>query len=122
MTTTLSVAALLALAACPARSAPRDVPAVITNPGAESHAELVRVVSGALRGAAVTIADDALTTDSTLIIERARPRDAAGRPLGGRDRGRPEHFRLVRNASRCVLVRERSGERWTLASATCSPR
>jgi len=98
------------------------VPAVITNPTAESRAELSRVVSGALDGVTVTIADDALTREDTLIIERAVRRDAQGRPLTGRDTGRPERFRLVRSGERCVLVHERTGRRWTLESTTCSPR
>jgi len=113
---------LLALAACHPRPAARDVPAVITNPTAESRAELSRVVSGALDGVAVTIADDALTREDTLIIERAVRRDAQGRPLTGRDTGRPERFRLVGSGERCVLVHERTGRRWTLESTTCSPR
>jgi hypothetical protein len=120
--TVLTVAGMLYLAACRTRSAQRDVPAVITNPTAESRAEILRLVSGALNGAPLTIADDALPRDSTLIIEHARPRNADGVPLTGRDIGRPEQFRLMQNGSRCVLVHERSGQRFTLASATCSPR
>jgi hypothetical protein len=100
----------------------RDVPAVVTNPTPESLAELARVVSGALDGAPVTIADDALTREDTLIVERTVRRDAQGRPLTGRDSGRPEHFRLVRSGGRCVLVQERTGRRWTLESTTCSRR
>lgn len=118
----LTVAGLLCLAACATVSAQRDVPAVITSPSPASRAELVRVVTRALNGAPPTIADDALTRESALIIERARARGADGAPLTGRDTGRPEHFRLVKNGSRCVLVHERSGKRFTLASATCSPR
>jgi hypothetical protein len=114
-------AGAVALAACPKGSPQHDLPAVLTNPTPESHAELVRLVSGALNGASVTIADDALTRDSLLIIERARPRDAEGHPLVGRETERPERFRLVKNGARCVLVRESTGERWVLASATCSP-
>jgi hypothetical protein len=117
-----AVAAALAAAACAAHSLPKDVPAVITRPTAESRAELVRVVSRALGGAPVTLADDALTADGTLIVERAPHRDALGRPVSGRETGRPEHFRLVQDGSRCVLVHERSGQRFTLESATCSPR
>jgi hypothetical protein len=109
------------LAACPKGSSQHDLPAVLTNPTPQCHAELVRLVSGALNGASVTIADDALTRDSVLIIERARPRDAEGRPLVGRETGRPERFRLVKNGARCILVHEGTGERWVLASATCSP-
>ena len=112
--------AALFLAACATISG-RDLPAVLTNPTAETRAALARAVSGALHGAPVTLADDALTRDTTLIIERARPRTPDGVPLSGRERGRPEHFRLVKNGSRCVLVHERTGERWTLPAATCAP-
>jgi hypothetical protein len=119
--TALTVAGLLGLAACATVSPQRDVPAVIASPTPESRAELLRVVSRALNGAPVTIADDALTHDSALIIERARARGADGAPLTGRDTGKPEHFRLVKSGSRCVLVHERTGKRYPLASASCSP-
>ena len=108
-----TVAGMLSLAACATVSAGRDVPALITTPTAESRAELRRVVSRALNGASLTIADDALTRDSVLIIERALS--------SGREMGRPEHFRLVKNGARCVLVHERTGKRVTLASAGCAP-
>jgi hypothetical protein len=119
--TVLAVAVMLALAGCATANTRPDLPAVLTNPTAESRAELARRVSGVLHGAPITIADDALTRDSTLIIERTRPRTADGVPLSGRETGRPEHFRLVKNGSRCVLVHERTGKRWTLKAATCSP-
>jgi hypothetical protein len=111
---------MLWLAGC--AHAAHDVPALITNPTAESRAELLRLVSRALNGASLTIADDALTRDSTLIIERARVRDASGVPLTGRDTGRPERFRLVKNGTRCVLVHEGSGRRWALSSTACAVR
>jgi hypothetical protein len=104
------------------RASPPDVPAVLTHPDERSRAELARVVKRALGGAAATLADDALTADGTLVIQRATHRDAQGRPLDGRELGRPERFRLVRAGARCVLVHERTGRRWRLASATCSPR
>lgn len=116
------VAASLALTACHARAGPRDVPAVVTRPTAESRAELALVVARALNRPSVTLAEDALTVDGTLILERTRRRDAQGRPLDGRESARPERFRLVQNGARCVLVHERTGRRWALASATCSPR
>ena len=115
------MAGLLCLAACAKLSPQSDLPAVITSPNPKSRAELVRVVRQALNGAPLTIADDALTRDSTLIIERAPARGAEGAPLGGRDSGRPEHFRLVQNGSRCVLVHEASGKRFTLPSVSCWP-
>ena len=119
--TVLAAAALLGLAACATATGRPDLPALLTNPTAESRAELVRAVSGALHGAPITLADDALTRDSTLIIERTRPRTANGVPLSGRETGRPEHFRLVKNGTRCVLVHEDTGKRRTLKAATCSP-
>lgn len=121
MPTRLALAAgWLALLACQTRSALQEVPALITEPSAESRAELVRVLGLALHGAPLTIAEDALTRDSTLIIEPVRPRDASGVPLSGRELGRPERFRLLKSGSSCVLVQESSGRRWTLTSTTCS--
>jgi hypothetical protein len=117
-----AVVGLLAAAACPVRPGPADVPAVLVNPTAECRAELARVASSALNGAPVTLADDALVRADELIVQRAPHRDSEGRPLDGRETGRPEHFRLVRNDSRCVLVQESTGRRWTLTSADCSPR
>ena len=79
-------------------------------------------MSSDLNGAPVTLADDALTRDSLLIIERAHPRDANGVPLSGRDLDKPEHFHLVKMGERCELVHERTGKRTTLASTTCLPK
>jgi len=109
------------LCACTSSVAQPAVPAIIDKPTAESRAELARVVSEALNGARVTLADDALTRESVLIIERAHPRDANGVTLSGRDFGRPEHFRLVKMGEHCALVHERTGKRTTLASTTCEP-
>jgi hypothetical protein len=98
------------------------VPAVLTNPAEQSRAELLRVVSEAMNGASVVIADAALTTDDTLIIEPAARRDAPNMNLGGRETRRPNHFRLIMRGSQCVLLHMETGRRWTLTSATCSPR
>jgi hypothetical protein len=122
VTCAVSVAGTLLVAGCHPRLAPPDVPAVLTSPTAQSRVELVRVVSAAMNGASVTVADDALTADGTLIVERAQHRGAKDMNLSGRETGRPEHFRLVKSGSRCVLVHQETGRRWTLESATCSPR
>ncbi len=112
----------LSLAACATVPPTRDVPAVITSPTPKSSAELVRVVREALHGAPVLVADDALTRESTLIIERAPARAPDGTPLSGRDLDRPHHFHLVKNGTRCVLVQERSGRRFALTDATCAAK
>ena len=113
---------MLLLAGCHLRVAPADAPAVLTSSSAESHAELVRVVSAAMNGAPVTIAASALTDDDVLIVERAQRQGEKDMNLGGRETGRPHHFRLVKSGSRCVLVHQETGRRWTLESVTCSAR
>jgi hypothetical protein len=107
------------LAGCGALPAQQEVAALISTPDAASRAELERTIREALNGAPLTLADDALTRESTLTIERARARDAQGAPLDGRDPGRPEHFRLLKVGSDCVLVHERSGQRFKLAHTRC---
>lgn len=113
------ICAFLVSPACNTLSAEEDLPALITNPTPQSRAELQRVVTGALHGAPVTLADDALTRDSLLIIERKQQRDLQDRPLAGREFGRPMQFRLVITGSHCVLVQEPDGKRWELAETTC---
>ena len=122
MTRELTIAGMLLLSTCGTWSAQRDVPAVIANPTPQSRAELLRTVREALNGVPVTIAEDALSHDSTLIVEHAEPRDERGLPLNGRATGKPEQFQLVKHGSRCELVHQRTGKRFTLVSATCSPR
>ena len=107
------------LSACASSQAQEGVPAVITNPTAESRAELQHAVSSALQGAPVTLADDALTNTSSLIIDRTAARDAVGRRLNGRELGRPEQFRLLKQGNQCVLVHENSGKRQVLESVRC---
>jgi hypothetical protein len=117
-----SIGAALLVAGCAQRKAPPEVPAVLTSPDGQSRAELLRVVSEAMNGAPVTLADAALTTDDTLIVEPAARRDATDMNLGGRETRRPAHFRLFMRGSQCVLAHMETGRRWILTSATCSPR
>ena len=78
------------------------------------------MVRGALGGAAVTLADDALTTSNMLSLEHANPRDLEGRPFNGRERSRPETFELFKRGRRCVLVRTKNGHAWTLRHTQCA--
>jgi len=111
---------LLSTAGCETPNAAEPEPAVLTNLNAESRAELNRVVSEALNGTPVRLAADALTHESVLIVDRVRPRDTDGLPLDGRALGKPEHFRLVKQASHCILIQERTTRRWILKSAQCA--
>ncbi len=103
---------LLALCACKTDAVRAEVPAHVIDPTPDSHAELVQVVSNALGGRSVTIADDALTQGSMLII--------GPKYLTGRDLGKPEQFRLVLNGSACVLVHLGSDARYALTKTICA--
>jgi hypothetical protein len=110
------------LSTCASGFAQPETLAIIDRPTQESRAELAQAVSEGLNGAPVTLADDALTRDSRLIIEKAHPRDASGVPLSGRDRDKPEIFRLVKSGEQCLLLHERTGKRTMLASTRCLPK
>ena len=113
-------AAALTSAACGTLSA-QEQPAVIAAPTAQSRAELARVVSAAMNGQAVTLADDALTRDSVLMLERRTPPGSQGQAATGRTLGAPDEFRLVLRGTRCVLVHAASGREWELAAVRCVP-
>jgi len=111
---------MLTPAACGTLAA-QEQSAVIESPTEGSRAELRRVVSSASNGQPVTLADDALTRDSVLTIERRTPPGPQGRAATGRTLEAPEQFRLVLRGTRCVLVRQADGREWELREATCVP-
>jgi hypothetical protein len=106
--------------ACKTVAAGQDRPAVLSEPVAKGRAEVASSVSAALGGVPVTLADDALTRESTLVLERARRRDPNGLLIQGRERGMPERFDLVKNGSDCLLVHQRTGKRIALHEVACS--
>ena len=93
---------------------------MLSQPSAETHAELIKAVSSALNVPSVTIAADALINDSLLVIERSGVRDADGRRVQGRELGKPEQFQLLLAKKRCVLLHVRTGVRYELAGASCN--
>lgn len=125
----LAALALAALAGCrqtPAQQPGDEVstaerPAVLLGYSTAARQQLERVISDALNGAPVTLGDDAFTRDSELAIERSNMRDVFGSPAQGREMGRPELFKLVKQGSSCVLVHEGTGRRWVLGWAKCRP-
>jgi hypothetical protein len=106
------------LTAC-ASLAQQDVPARLDAPSAAARVELLEAVRSALNTSTVTLAGDALTQESTLTIARVPLRDAAGRRVTGRDYETPEHFRLVKSGSRCVLIHVGTQTRYELTEARC---
>lgn len=115
------ILASLAVGACSGAAVQPDVPALRTGVTQASTQEIAQTVSTAMNGVPVTVADDALTTESTLLIERSTQR-ALGRPqVPGRSLERPQHFQLVVDASQCFLVHRETGLRWLLAETECVP-
>jgi hypothetical protein len=96
-----------------------DQAAVIVNPDAASRAALQEAVDAALH-TDVTLADDALTETSILIIERKVPQSIEGSPAQGRNMEMPFQFRLVVNGSECILIDQRDLSRTVLADTVCS--
>jgi hypothetical protein len=111
---------MLAPLACSTLSA-QEQPAVIAAHTDGSRAELTRVVSSAMNGQPVTLADDALTRESVLTLERRTPPGPQGRAATGRTLEEPEQFRLVLRGTRCVLVHPADGREWELNEAMCVP-
>ena len=110
----------VAPAACGTLSA-QEQPAVIAAHTEQSRAELARVVSAAMNGQPVTLADDALTRESVLMIERRTPPGPQGRAATGRTLEAPEQFRLVLRGARCVLVHARTAASGSSTQARCVP-
>ena len=119
--TAFIIGATLLTVACNSLSAADDVPAVISQPSAASRTELLDVVTGALGGAQILLADDALTASSLLTIERNPPGDLQGRQFTGRLIERPVQFNLVKNGSECILEERSTGKRWHLTQTSCRP-
>jgi len=97
-----------------------DKSARIVDPDDASRAALQRAVDEALR-THVTLADDALTESSLLVIERNAPRSIQGMPAQGRNMDVPIQFRLVINREDCVLIDQRDRSRHTLENTSCEP-
>ncbi len=110
----VGIVVLAALAACtPER------PARIVAPTPASRAELERVVSAALDGVAVQLADDAFVDGSLLSVESRTYRDADGNRIMGRDLGKPTQFRLLKHGEQCVVERVGTERRLVLADTRC---
>ncbi len=109
------VSAALLLCAC--RSDER--PARIVDPDAASRAALHAAVAAALNGADVTLADDALTGSSQLIIEPGVHRDAQNNRIMGREIRAPVQFVLLKHDGECVLESQATHQRWVLTATQC---
>lgn len=96
-----------------------DLPATLTDTTSTTRSELNQIVSQALFGVEVNLADDALTKTSLLIIERSNQRTVNNDRILGRDLSMPEQFRLVTNDGQCLLIHQKNGKRYLLSLASC---
>jgi len=116
-TLTLAVCAVI-FAGCKNVAPDTDQAAVIVDPDAASRAALQETVNAALH-TDVTVADNALTDSSILIIERKIPQSIEGSPAQGRTMEMPIQFRLVTDGTNCILVDQRDASRHMLADTRC---
>jgi hypothetical protein len=108
---TLFCTPIALLSACNALPESPAVPAVIVDADDSSRAELQQAVANRLNNSAVILANDALTTNSLLIIERKQ--------LLGREISEPEQFRLWLHGNYCFLEHRGTGERQRLLDTRC---
>lgn len=96
-------------------------PAVIVDPDAQSRAALTRAVAESLDDAEISLAADALTDSSKLVLERRRPTSRESLEGESPSLDRPEEFQLLIQGEACILVHEESGARHMLADTSCRP-
>jgi hypothetical protein len=106
------------LFACQTVATAYDKPARIAAPTDASRAALQQTVDAVLN-TNVTLAADALTDSSLLIVERAMPRSMDGTPAQGRNMEMPFQFRLVINGDDCILIDLRDESRHVLQDTSC---
>ena len=107
------------LAGCIQPTVAPDEPARLIEPDAASRAELQVVVAAAIGQTTVQLADDALSEDGVLLLERMPHTDNLGHRMPGRDLGAPKRFQLFRAGSDCILTETGSDRRWVLEQARC---
>jgi len=110
--------AAFGIAGCQTVAMGDDRPARITDPTDNSRAALQQTVNAALN-TNVTLADDALTASSLLIVERVMPKSIEGSPAQGRTMETPFQFRLVINGDDCILIALHDESRHVLQDTSC---
>ena len=116
LSTSLSITLLTT--GCQTMGSEADQPARIINPDDASRAALQSTINGILN-TEVTLAKNALTDDSILIIERNPPRTMDNPNPQGRVMDEPIQFRLVINDSDCILIDQRNESRHALLDTDC---
>ena len=114
----LIAALAIGVGGCRTVATDHDRAARITSADDASRAALQRAVNDALN-TDVTLADNALTESSVLIIERSPPRSMQSPAAQGRNMEVPIQFRLVINREDCILIDQRDRSRYKLENTSC---
>ncbi|GGP64361.1 hypothetical protein [Shewanella saliphila] len=93
--------------------------ATLTNPSAQTHAELQQAIAILLGASSVVISDNAFTQYSQEVIERAPHKDANGLLIMGRSTDIPDAVQLLKQGDSCLLEHVQSGKTTTLSQVRC---
>ncbi|MCP4488405.1 MAG: hypothetical protein GY820_13950 [Gammaproteobacteria bacterium] len=94
-------------------------PALLEEVTDEVLTEIRQVISAALHGRKVIIADNVFTRSSKLIIQRKRHLDASGNPVQTRVDEAPFIYQLLKQNNSCFIEEASSSRRYILLQAKC---
>ncbi|AOE50030.1 hypothetical protein [Kangiella sediminilitoris] len=112
------VLALLWLTGCKTLKIEDASPAVVLALDSQGKSEIADVINQVMPGANVILAEDILTEDNRLFIERKQTY-IDGNPVQGRITEMPRKFELYRYEGRCYLVDDKTGENYLLHFVRC---
>lgn len=113
-----TVSTVLLASACKTIDPAHAEPAVITNPSAETTAELTEVVSTIFNDRPVTLAQDVLTDTNILTIQIAEHKKD-GLPVMGRIEEMPRQFQLLKHEDDCYLYDSQNDTLYPLQTVEC---
>ena len=109
----------LAMGACSlASQSATDTPALITSTDAPSRAALRAAVTAAT-GKDAMLADDALTKESSIVIDRTAARDSGGRRIEARETSAPQVLHLIKRGDDCILVLQATKKETKIEGVSC---
>ncbi|MCG9754048.1 hypothetical protein L1D40_02260 [Shewanella insulae] len=100
---------------------PAPVPAIISEPSAESLTELEAAIAKLLQIDKVTLAADAFTQNSRLVLERHPHRDPNGQLLMGRSFELPQIVQLWISGDECFVADTEEHRSAPLTVTRCTP-
>lgn len=113
---------IFGLGGCVSTDFSKSVPAVLADDGKDYRPIIIKAVTEALGGRKISLTQNALKTDSRLLLEpKAEPLDPFGNPMSGRLRGKPDDFTLRAVDGLCILHHEDKDTYYPLSDVNCRP-